>query len=339
MNRNWLIIGTFAAILTVVAVIAVMFVIPHEPTLPVVGIVYDAEKGDLSYTDSAYRGLFAAQEVMKFTKKEFSSINDPEFAELVESPRETKKPGLIITVGYDNAEETVRFARTHPEILFLAIDQAGTGSDNVKAYEITSYGESYLAGVLAASATKTRHVGIILGTRSDLLEGFRQGYIAGVHAVDPTLAVEEEYVRENSTAGFSDPDRAAEIAGTMYRKGADVIYTAAGYSGTGAIREAKAAPGRYIIGVDSDQTHLGPNVVLASAVKRVDRVVYTGIGEYLNGSFTGGEQAAGLRDGVTGLSFNPKFAGYNSTVRGWDVKAQEAEATYLASRAFPQQES
>ena len=29
-------------------------------------------------------------------------------------------------------------------------------------------------------------------------------------------------------------------------RGADVIYTAAGYSGTGAIREAKKAPGRYI---------------------------------------------------------------------------------------------
>lgn len=337
MNRNRLLIGAIAAALTVAAIIAVVLVIPHEPTLPVVCIVYDAEKGDLSYTDSAYRGLFAAQEVMKFTKKEFSSIRDPAFAELAGSPRGPEKPGLIITVGYDNAEETVRLAKSHPEIRFLAIDQAGTGLENVKAYEITSYGESYLAGVLAASATKTRHVGIILGTQSDLLEGFRKGYVAGVHAVDPTLAVEEEYVRDNSSSGFSDPDRAAEIAGTMYRNGADVIYTAAGYSGTGAIREAKTAPGRYIIGVDSDQTHLGPGVVLASAVKRVDRAVYNDIGEYLNGSFTGGEQAAGLREGVTGLSFNPKFAGYNSTVRAWEVQAQEEEAKYLASRVLPVQ--
>ena len=335
MNRNRLLIGAIAIALTVVAIIAVVLVIPHEPTLPVVCIVYDAEKGDLSYTDSAYRGLFAAQEAMKFTKKEFSSINDPEFAKLVESSRGQERPGLIITVGYDNAEETARLARAHPEILFLAIDQAGTDSKNVKAYEITAYGESYLAGVLAASATETRHVGIILGTQSELLEGFRMGYVAGVHAVDPSITVDQEFVRENSTAGFSDPDRAGEIAGSMYRNGADVIYTAAGFSGTGAIREAKASPGRYIIGVDSDQTHLGPGVVLASAVKRVDRVVYTGIGEYLNGSFEGGEQTAGLKEGVTGLSFNPKFAGYNSTVRAWEAQAQEEEATYLASRVLP----
>jgi basic membrane protein A len=337
MNRNGLLIGAIAAALVVITISAVVFLTPHEPTLPVVCIVYDAEKGDLSYTDSAYRGLFAAQEVMKFTKKEFSSIRDPAFAELVGSSRGPQRPGLIITVGYDNAEETKRLARAHPEIRFLAIDQAGAGSENVNAYEITSYGESYLAGVLAASATKTRHVGIILGTQSDLLEGFRQGYIAGVHAVDPSMVIDQEYVRDNSSSGFFDPDRAADIAGTMYRKGADVIYTAAGYSGTGAIREAKTAPGRYIIGVDSDQTHLGPGVVLASAVKRVDRVVYTGIGDYLNGSFTGGDEAAGLREGVTSLSFNPKFASYNSTVRAWEGKAQEEEAKYLAARIPPVQ--
>ena len=84
--------------------------------------------------------------------------------------------------------------------------------------------------------------------------------------------------------------------------------------------------------MDSDQTDLGPSVILASAVKRVDRVVYTGIAEYLNGSFTGGERVAGLQDGVTALVFNPKFAAYNETVSLWTGKAQEAETRYLAGR-------
>jgi basic membrane protein A and related proteins len=337
MNRNYLMIGTIAGILVITAVIAIVSVLPHEPSLPVVYIVYDAEKGDLSYTDSAYRGLFAAQEVMKFNKKEFSSINYSEFSGLLDSLRGPEKPGLIITIGYDKEEDTRRLAKLHPEIRFLAIDQTGIGSDTVKAYEITSYGESYLAGVLAASATKNHHVGIILGTQSGLLEGFRQGYITGVHAVDPSMTVEQGYVRDNSTSGFSDPDRAAEIAGSMYRNGTDVIFTVAGYSGTGAIREAKAAPGRYIIGVDSDQAHLGPGVVLASAVKRVDRAVYSGIVEYLNGSFKGGEQTAGLKEGATVLSFNPKFAGYASTVQVWEAKAQNEEVRYLATRILPAQ--
>jgi basic membrane protein A len=154
-----------------------------------------------------------------------------------------------------------------------------------------------------------------------------------VHEIDPAIIIDQGYVRDNSTDGFSDPENAAAIAGGMYRNGSDVIYTVAGYSGTGAIREAKAAPGRYIIGVDADQSHLGPAVVIASAVKRVDRVVYTGISDYLNGSFEGGGHVAGLREGVTGLSFNPAFSSYNATVSAYQARAEEAEARYLASRA------
>ncbi|MCK9631295.1 MAG: BMP family ABC transporter substrate-binding protein [Methanoregula sp.] len=333
MNRKYLIIGAIVAIIAVLAIIVAMVVVPHEPTRPVVYIIYHSDKGDLSYTDSAYRGLFAAQEDMQFTKREYSMSTPVNFSRLLTGTA-AEKPGFVITLGYDKAGFTQALATEHPDIRFLAIDQTGIGSGNVRAYEITSYGESYLAGVLAASATKTGRVGIVLGTQSTLLEAFRLGYVDGVHAVSPTIPVDQAYVRDNSTTGFYDTDRAAEISGGMYANGADVVYAVAGYSNIGVIREAKKAPGRYIIGVDSDQTYLGPGVVLASAVKHVDRVVYTGIAKYINGSFTGGDEVAGLKEGVTGLSFNPKFEHYNSTVRAWDAKAQEEEAKYLRSRAL-----
>jgi basic membrane protein A len=333
MNRKYLIYGAIVAIIAILAIVIAVFVIPHEQTRPVVYVIYPSDKGDLSYTDSAYRGLFAAQEDMPFTKREYVPSGSMDFSRLLKGTG-AEKPGFIITFGYYQADFTQQLAQEHPDIRFLAIDQTGIGAHNVQAYEITSYGESYLAGVLAASATKTGRVGIILGTQSTLLEAFRSGYIDGVHAVSPTIPVEQAYVQDNSVTGFNDPIRAAEITGGMYNNGTDVVYAIAGYSNLGAIREAKKAPGRYIIGVDSDQTYLGPRVVLASAVKRVDRVVYNGISEYLNGSFTGGEQVAGLKEGVTGLSFNPKFENYNSTVKAWEATARNEEAKYLQSRAL-----
>ena len=336
MSRKYLIIGAGAAIIVIIAIVMAVFLIPHEPTRPVVYMIYHSDKGDLSYTDSAYRGLFAAQEKMQFSKKEFISSDAKEFSRLLTGSA-AEKPGFVITLGYDKAGFTQALAQEHPDIRFLAIDQTGIGSDNVRAYEITSYGESYLAGVLAASATKTGRVGIILGTQSTLLEAFRLGYTDGVHAINPAIPVEQAYVLDNSTTGFYDPVRGAEIAGGMYANGADVVYAVAGYSNIGVVREAKKAPGRYIIGVDSDQTYLGPGVVLASAVKRIDRVVDNGIAEFINNSFTGGDEIAGLKEGVTGLTFNPRFEHYNSTVRAWDAKAQEEEAKYLRSRALPVQ--
>lgn len=322
-----------AALITGILVAGALLVTQPAPSpRPMVYMIYDMGKGDESYADSAYRGLFAAQENLPFTKREFRALESAALAGLVNNATGPERPGLVITLGYRYAGVTQDLARDHPEIRFLGIDQAGTGPANLQNFEITSYGESYLAGVLAATATKTGRTGIILGTRSDLLEGFRKGYTDGVHAVNPQMQVDQAYVRENSTAGFADPGRAAFLARQMYRDGADIIYLVAGYSNTGAIAEAKAAPGRYVIGVDSDQTHLGPSVVLASAVKRIDRVVYRSIGAFLNGTFTGGQTIAGLREGVTGLVFNPDFAFYNGTVSGWMERAMEEEARYLESR-------
>lgn len=331
MNRDHLLYAAAAVAVALALLVPVITAPPSGESLPLVYIIYDYGKGDLSYTDSAYRGLFAAQEALPFVKREFVSP-DPATGAIFQGIAGPERPGLVITVGENFSGTTRQLAGENPDVLFLAIDQAGIGSGNIRAYEITSYGESYLAGVLAASATRTKKVGIILGMRSELLDAFQAGYRDGAHAVDPSVTIVVACVNETSTQGFTDPERAAEIAGSMYRDGADIIYTVAGFSGTGAINEAKKSPGRYIIGVDADQTHLGPTVVLASAVKRVDRVVYSGIGTYLNGTFTGGNTVAGLSEGMTMLSYNPKFAAYAETVGSWEEEARARELQYLASR-------
>lgn len=332
MNRDHLLVAATAGALLVLVLAFIVTSPPPDKDLPMIYIMYGSEKGDLSYTDSAYRGLFAAQEAIPFAKREFVTLNRSELSRRLKDPG-PERPGLVITVAFSYANDTRQLAEEHPDIRFLAIDQSGIGSENIRAYEITSYGQSYLAGALAATKTKTRKVGIILGAESGLLDAFRQGYIDGARAADPSVRVDVAYVSTNSDGGFSDPARAAEIARGMYLDGTDVIFTVAGFSGTGAISEAKKAPGRYIIGVDSDQAHLGPSVVLASAVKRVDRVVYTGIGEYLNGTFVGGNTVAGLNEGVTAIACNPRFAFCTATVSAWEERAREEEDRYLAARS------
>lgn len=338
MDRNYLFYGIIGGAVIALAAVAAAGVMPHEPAIPVVFIVYGSEKGDLSYTDSAYRGLAAAQHDLSVTTKEFTPRDYQTLPEFLNRSGGSEKPGLIITVGFQYTNFTRDLAEQHPGIRFLAIDQSGTGSGNLRATEITSYGDSYLAGVLAATATKTGRVGIILGMKTGLLDTFLQGYTAGAHAVNASITVDHAYVRQDSTAGFMDPKEAGRIAEGMYRNGTDVIYTCAGASNRGAFETANTTPGRYVIGTDSDQSPLGPDVVLASAIKRVDRIVYTGIAEQLSGTFTGGERVVGLKDGATGILYNPKFLFYNETVSAWEEKAQAGEEQYLLSRTHPVQE-
>lgn len=302
---------------------------------PTVYIVYGSEKGDLSYTDSAYLGLAAAQQNLPITTREFVPRDYTTLPDILNSTTAvSEQPRLVITVGFQYANFTRELARAHPDIRFLAIDQTGAGPENLRTYEISSYGDSYLAGVLAASATKTGHIGIILGMQSDVLDTFLRGFTEGARAANASVAVEQAWVHRNSTKGFMDEDEAGRIADGMYRNGTDVIFTCAGYSNMGAFDAARNRSGRYIIGTDTDQSPLGPDFVLASAVKRVDRVVYAGIGETINGTFTGGHQQVGLKEGVTGIVLNPEFAVYNTTLAAWETRAESEEAKYLASRTW-----
>ena len=298
-------------------------------SVPLIYIVYGSEKGDLSYTDAASQGLAMAQRDMPVAIKEFFPRDYETLPEMLNRTPAAERPCLIITVGFQYANFTTHLAQQQEDIQFLAIDQAGIGSENIRAYEITSYGNSYLAGVLAASATKSGHIGTILGMQSDVLEAFRQGFTDGARAVNASIIVDHVWVHQYSVDGFTDADEAERIAEGMYSNGTDVIFTCAGYSNMGAFRAANTTTGRYIIGTDSDQSPLGPGFVLASAVKRVDRIVYANVARELNGTFAGGNQRVGLKEGATGIVYNPKFASYNTSVSAWEPQAQAGEEKYL----------
>jgi len=327
-----------SCILAVLTLLALLLIAagcsqPAPAGTPVVWIVYGSEKGDLSYTDAAYQGLLAAQQKQALKIREFVPQDFETLPALLNATTEADRPALIITVGFQYAGFTRNLAELHKDIRFLAIDQAGIGSDNLRAYEITSYGESYLAGVLAASASRTQHVGIIMGTESEVLDTFLDGYTDGARAVNATIAVDHAYVRHHSTEGFTDAPAAQKSAEAMYRNGTDVIFACAGYSNTGVFSAAEKFPGEYVIGTDSDQSPLGPEFILASAIKRVDRIVSSGIGDALDGTFTGGNVTAGLGEGVTGIVFNPRFESYNESLHAWETQARAEEGVYLQSRA------
>jgi len=88
----------------------------------------------------------------------------------------------------------------------------------------------------------------------------------------------------------------------MYDSGADIVYHAAGNTGTGVFQAAQEA-GRFAIGVDRDQSVTKSSysdVILASMVKRVDTAVFSAVDDVVNDNFEGGNTTAlGLeQDGV-----------------------------------------
>ena len=87
----------------------------------------------------------------------------------------------------------------------------------------------------------------------------------------------------------------------------DVIFAAAGGTGTGVYQAAKDQ-GKLAIGVDSNQNHLHPGTMLSSMMKRVDVAVYTIAMAAKNGQWKPGTVVLGLQQQGVGLAMDANNA-------------------------------
>jgi basic membrane protein A len=101
---------------------------------------------------------------------------------------------------------------------------------------------------------------------------------------------------------IDDPAAGKELADVLLDQQADVIYTAAGKGGLGAIEAIKDRPGVYLIGVDTDQDAMLPGRILTSMVKRVDVGVLTIARDAASQKPPDGHVELGLSDGAIGLT-------------------------------------
>jgi basic membrane protein A len=205
---------------------------------------------------------------------------------------------LVLAAGYQMGAPLAIVAPEFPDVKFaifdVVLDIPNVASINYKANE-----GSFLVGAIAALKTETNKIGYIGGADVPLLHEFEAGYVAGIQAINPNAEITVEYISTDET-GFSQPDKAKEMAVAQYASGVDVIYAAAGGSGNGVL-EAAQEQGKYIIWVDSNGNYLAPGLVLTSMVKELSASVEKVINETVEGNFMGGIRYLGLEDG--GVSY------------------------------------
>jgi basic membrane protein A and related proteins len=113
---------------------------------------------------------------------------------------------------------------------------------------------------------------------------FIAGYQDGAKACNPGIQVLNGYSQD-----FVAQDKCKEIALNQIAQGSQVVFAVAGGCGLGALDAAKEK-GKWGVGVDKDQSDLGPHI-LTSAVKRVDTSVFDTVKAVQEGSFKGGTDA------------------------------------------------
>lgn len=309
-----------------------------------VGLAYDVGgRGDLSFNDSAALGLDCAAGTPKgtekcpadmtslgITSKELEASQGETDAQKQERLRLLATGGYnpVIAVGFAYAVALGKVAKQFPNTQFAIVDDSSLTDKNVTSLVFSEEQSSFLVGTVAAQATKSKNVGYIGGVLTPLLQKFEAGYTAGVHAVDPSIKVQVKYLSQPPDfSGFSSPDKGKTAAQGMFDSGADVVYAAAGGSGSGAF-DAAAAAKKLAIGVDSDQYLTAAagvkSVVLTSALKQVDTAVYSMIKSFVAKAPLTGIQRFDLKvDGVG-------YALSNPAIKPYEAKTDEFKAKIIS---------
>lgn len=203
----------------------------------------------------------------------------------------------IISVGYQSVLPVLQLAEKYPETKFSVIDGLVPPLfANVQSVTFKDHEGSFLIGMLAAYASKTKKVGFIGGMDIPLIRNFAYGYGQGVEYVNRDIKLFQAMVGDDNFA-WSDTKQAFALANQQYKAGVDVIFAAAGGAGFGVL-EAAAANKQLAIGVDANQNGLFPGYVLTSMIKRVDVAVYKTLEQIENGEWGHGIRYLGLKDGA-----------------------------------------
>jgi len=315
-----------------------------------VGMVTDVGGiDDKSFNQSAWKGLqdFGKENNMKKGKGGFDYLQSQSDADYATNLNTLSHQGfnLIFGIGYMMSADVKKIAEQQPKNQYAIVDDS-IDAPNVASILFKENEGSFLAGVVAAMATKSNKIGFIGGQTSAVIERFESGFVAGVKAANPNATVDIQYAES-----FTDAAKGQAIASRMYSSGDDVIFAAAGATGNGLFKEARDRKAKnpdkdfWAIGVDSDQSAEGvvtaggkkTNIVITSAMKRVDNAVKDVATKAMNGEFPGGKTTTyGLaEDGVGLATLNPDVpnkADIEKAVSDWSSKIKSGSVKVPSTR-------
>jgi basic membrane protein A and related proteins len=278
-----------------------------------VGLAFDiGGRGDKSFNDSAAAGLDRVKNELNIETKELAAVvgesENDKYSRLKLLCDAGFNPIIAVGFSYDGADSKTgpltRAAKDCPKTKFAIVD-GGSQAENIADLGFAEHEGSFLVGAAAALKTKTGTVGFIGGCQVDLIKKFEVGFAAGAKAAKADVKVLSNYLSTPAQAcsGFNDPPNGKKQANGLYDQGADIIYAAAGGSGTGVFEAAKEKS-KLAIGVDSDQYNtvsdatLKP-VIMTSMLKRVDTAVFNFVKDFGEDKFKAGFTVFDLKsDGV-----------------------------------------
>jgi basic membrane lipoprotein Med (substrate-binding protein (PBP1-ABC) superfamily) len=255
---------------------------------------------DQSWNGGAYEGLMRIRDSLGAS---VSHIQTKTPAEFEEQFRQYGAQGydLVFGHGFEFQDAAKRVGPEFPHTIYVVTSGSSVGS-NVAGVEFGFADASYLAGMLAGRMTKSNVVGVIGGTELPPVRESFAAFTKGAKAVNPKITVLSSYI-----GNWDDVSAGREQALAQIGRNADVIFQNADAAGLGVFQAARETKRALVVGANSNQNEVAPEITIASVVIDLPHAFLTVAREVKSNAFTPRVIKLGAESDVVTLVINPAF--------------------------------
>jgi basic membrane protein A len=255
---------------------------------------------DQSWNGGAYEGLIRIRDSLG---AKISHIQTKTPAEFDENFRQYGAQGynLVFGHGFEFQDAALRVAPEFPRTIYITTSGTSTAK-NVAGMEFAFEEASYLAGMLAGAITRTGVIGMIGGTELPPVRRSFAAFGLGARATNPNVRTIVSYI-----GNWDDVSAGKEHAVAQITQKADIIFQNADAAGLGVFQAVKESKGVRVIGSNSNQNDVAPDVTIGSVVIDLPRAFLSVAREVKDGKFTPRVISLGLHDNIVRLVLNPKL--------------------------------
>ena len=257
---------------------------------------------DQSWNGGAYQGLLRIRDSLHAT---VSHIQTKTPAEFEENFRQYGAQGyrLVFGHGFEFQDAARRVGPDFPNTVYVVSSSDVAQAPNVAGIQFAFADASYLAGLIAGAMTKSGTVGTIGGTEIPPVRASFDAFANGVHAVAPTARILRAYV-----GNWDDVSAGKEQATAQITQGADVIFQNADAAGLGVFQAARETKHAMVIGSNSNQNSVAPEITLGSVVIDLPHAFLTIARSVADKSFRPEPISLGTSSQVVMFVVNPAMA-------------------------------
>ncbi|MEL7610121.1 MAG: BMP family protein [Bacillota bacterium] len=204
---------------------------------------------------------------------------------------------LLIANGADFSDAFRILSAEFPDVKFGILSGNESAEPNLSDYRCYTPQVGFLAGSIAAMASKSGVVATAAGVAYAHVKDNVAGFEAGAKYINPDITVLTGYIES-----WSDVAKAKEMSMAYIEQGADVIYCSANAAALGAYEAAEESGNVLCIGATADMYETSPDTIIVSIIQSQYDIVYSVLKDFFAGTLDGTASVVGVAEGVVRLS-------------------------------------